>query len=97
MPRIRTHPRGTTDFGQEGHLFGFHNPAEAEIANHDVCILFGILEQQIFWLKVAVDDTTLVKVGNSAEDDPDEFCGIPATEEGEIRHESRNARDTHFS
>ena len=87
VPKIRTHAGGTTDFGKEGHFVGLHNSTEAKIADHDVCILFGIPKQQIFWLEVTVDDTTSVKICNGAENTPDKICGIPVTEEGEIIHE----------
>ena len=95
--KIRTHPRGTADFGQEAYLVGFDDSAEAEIADHDVCVLTGVPEQQVFWLKVTVNDATFVKVCNSAEDDPDEFCGIPVMEGDRVKHRSRKGRDTHFS
>jgi hypothetical protein len=97
MRKIRTYPRGTTDFGQEGHLIRIDNSAEAEIADHNICLLAGVLEQQVLWLEVTMDDATLVKVCNSAEDGPDELCGIPVMEGGKVKHEWRKARDTHFS
>jgi hypothetical protein len=77
---IRTHARGTANFGQEGHLIRIDDSAETKIADHDVCILARVPEQQVFWLEVTVDDTRLVKVSNCAEDDPDEICGIPGME-----------------
>jgi hypothetical protein len=79
--KIRTHARGTANFGQEGHLIRIDDSAETKIADHDVCILAGVPEQQVFWLEVTVDDARLVKVSNCAEDDPDEICGIPGMEE----------------
>ena len=78
--KIRTHTRGTANFGQEGHLIRIDDSAETKIADHDVCILARVPEQQVFWLEVTVDDARLVKVSNCAEDDPDEICGIPGTE-----------------
>ena len=38
-----------------------------------------------------MDDTTLVKVRDSAEDSTDEICGIPVVEEGKVKSPSRNA------
>jgi len=78
----RTHPRGTTDFGEEGDLVRIDNSAEAEITDHNICILAGVFEQQILRLEITVNDSTLMKVCNSAEDDPDESCSIPVTERG---------------
>ena len=87
---IKTHTGGTADFGKEGHLFRLDDPAEAEVADHNVSILAGVPEQQIFWLKIAVDDSTFVKVCNCAEDGPDEICSIPVIEEGEVMDLSKN-------
>ena len=97
MGKIWAHPGGTANFGQEGHLFRIDDSAKAEITDHNICILAGVFEQQVFRLEVTVDDTTLVKVCDSAKDDPDEICGIPIMEEGKVKHPLRNTRCTHFS
>lgn len=87
---VGTHARGTTDFGQEAYFVRLDYSAKAKIADHNVCLFAGIPEQQVFWLKVTVDDTTLVEVCDSAEDGSDEICSIPVMGEDEIIHESRN-------
>lgn len=81
---VRTHTGGTTDLGQ---LAGLNSSTKAKIADHNVCILFWIPEQQVFWLEVAVDDTTAVEVRNSAEDGPDKVCSIPWTKERKFVYE----------
>jgi len=95
--KIWTHPGGTANFCQENRLSGTDDFAEAKTTNYDICILARVFEQQVFRLEVTVDDTTPVKVCDSAEDSPDEICGIPVMEEGKTKHPLRNMRRAHFS
>src|SRR6267142_1160541 len=57
-------------------LLFFHDPAQPEVGNHDVCFLSDSSEEQVFGLEITMNDTAVVDILDGLHDSAHQLGSI---------------------